>query len=243
MKTSLKQKLLAAVLLFVLASSTAQAQNDSSLDSHPTLAPAEPPDSGGAAKDQQAELAKKLQDPVADLISVPIQNNWDFGIGPAHAMKYTVNIQPVIPFSISKDWNLITRTILPVIYAEAVDNNPLAPASARKSHSGLGDTTQSFFLSPKALVGGWVLGAGPVMYYPTTDRALRAGDGARGPTIVALGKSTVSRTVLASKIWSFAGWVRTSAFLQPFFTYHGTHTTFGLNTRPATGNTAGGPCR
>ncbi len=65
--------------------------------------------------DSEAELAKKLQNPVASLISVPIQNNWDFGIGPAHAMKYTVNIQPVIPFSLTHDWNLITRTLTPVI--------------------------------------------------------------------------------------------------------------------------------
>ena len=74
---------------------------------------------GRAEQDEQAELAKKLQNPVADLISVPIQNNWDFGIGSANAMKYTANIQPVVPISISKDWNLIIRTILPVIYAES----------------------------------------------------------------------------------------------------------------------------
>src|SRR6266571_3397345 len=65
-----------------------------------------------------AELAKKLANPVASLISVPIQNNWDFGIGSANAMRYTANIQPVIPFSLGGDWNLITRTIVPVIYAE-----------------------------------------------------------------------------------------------------------------------------
>lgn len=70
-------------------------------------------------QDQQAELAKKLSNPVASLISVPLQSNWDFGIGPDSAMQYTVNIQPVIPFSISKDWNLITRTIMPVIHAES----------------------------------------------------------------------------------------------------------------------------
>jgi hypothetical protein len=64
---------------------------------------------------EQAELVKKTLNPVADLISVPIQNNWDFGIGPSDAMKYTANIQPVIPISLDKDWNLITRTILPVI--------------------------------------------------------------------------------------------------------------------------------
>jgi len=97
---------------------------------------------GGAGtddqKDQEAELAKKLNNPVAALISVPIQNNWDFGIGEAHAMKYTANIQPVIPISISEDWNLIIRTIVPVIYQEALDNRKGAPASVGQSHAGLG---------------------------------------------------------------------------------------------------------
>lgn len=72
----------------------------------------------GAAEDESAELAKKLQNPVASLISVPIQSNCDFGIGREEAMRYTANVQPVIPFSITTDWNLITRTIVPVIYAE-----------------------------------------------------------------------------------------------------------------------------
>src|SRR5438093_10065511 len=66
-----------------------------------------------------AELAKKLQNPVASLIQVPIQNNWDFGIGSATAMRYTANVQPVVPFSLNDDWNLVTRTIVPVIYAES----------------------------------------------------------------------------------------------------------------------------
>src|SRR3974377_1994906 len=75
----------------------------------------------GSADDEAAkrlELAKKLQNPVANLISVPIQNNWDFGIGPANAMRYTANIQPVIPFKLTEDWNVITRTIVPIISAE-----------------------------------------------------------------------------------------------------------------------------
>ncbi len=70
-------------------------------------------------EESEEELAMELQNPIASLISVPIQNNWDFGIGAADAMRYTANIQPVIPFSMSADWNLITRTILPVIYAES----------------------------------------------------------------------------------------------------------------------------
>ena len=189
-----------------------------------------------ALEDQEAELAKKLQNPVASLISVPIQNNWDFGIGPAHSMKYTANIQPVVPISISEDWNLIIRTIMPVIYAEAVSGNPLAPPGARESHSGLGDITQSFFLSPKEPVGGWIFGAGPVGYYPTaTESELGAGKLGFGPTVVALQqKSGFTYGVLANHIWSVAGWGDqnvNATFLQPFVSYTTkTYTTFGINT-------------
>ncbi len=187
-------------------------------------------------EDQEAELAKKLQNPVAALISVPIQNNWDFGIGPANAMKYTANIQPVVPIGISEDWNLIVRTIVPVIYAEAVDDNPLAPASARQSHSGLGDITQSFFFSPKEPVGGWILGAGPVGLYPTaTQSELGQGKLGFGPTVVALQQSHgFTYGVLANHIWSVAGWGPeevNATFIQPFLSYTTkTYTTFGVNT-------------
>jgi hypothetical protein len=180
-------------------------------------------------KTQAAELAKKLQNPVASLISVPIQNNWDFGIGPADAMKYTANIQPVIPFSISQDWNLITRTIIPVIYAEA-------PVSGGSDKSGLGDITQSFFLSPKAPVGGWILGAGPVALWPTeTDSALGSGKWGAGPTIVALRQEHgFTYGILANHIWSYAGWGSqnvNATFLQPFCSYTTkTYTTLAVNT-------------
>lgn len=103
-----------------------------------------------AADDAQAnaaELAKKLQNPIANLISVPVQNNWDFGIGSADAMRFTANVQPVIPFSMGDDWNLITRTIMPVIHAES-------PVPGGSSVGGVGDIVQSFFLSPKEAVGG-----------------------------------------------------------------------------------------
>ncbi len=89
-------------------------------------------ESSQPAGDKEEELAKATQNPVASLISVPIQNNLDFGIGSAHAMRYTLNVQPVIPFSISEDWNLITRTILPVVYAES-------PVRGGDSEFGLGD--------------------------------------------------------------------------------------------------------
>jgi hypothetical protein len=190
-------------------------------------------DTSAAADDQaqqEADLAKKLQNPVAALISVPIQNNWDFGIGPAHAMKYTANIQPVVPLSISDDWNLIIRTILPVIYAES-------PVKGGSSHSGLGDVTQSFFFSPKNPVGGWILGAGPVGYYPTaTEEALGAGKWGAGPTIVALQqKAGFTYGILLNQIWSFAGQEDrseiNSTFIQPFASFTTkTYTTFGINT-------------
>jgi hypothetical protein len=229
----------AAAFICVLASATTQAQNSPAFIGSPTLATADATSAGGGAADaqsQEADLAKKLQNPVAALISVPIQNNWDFGIGPANAMKYTANIQPVVPIGISEDWNLIIRTIMPVIYEDPLDKNPSAPLSLQQSHAGLGDITQSFFLSPKAPVGGWVLGAGPVMYYPTaTDSALGAGKWGAGPTIVALRQEHgFTYGILANQIWSYAGWGSqnvNATFLQPFVSYTTkTYTTFAINT-------------
>jgi hypothetical protein len=231
MKTS---KLTLLVLVCTLAATTTQAQNNSTFDSTLTLAANDAVSSGGGgagddAKAQEAELAKKLQNPVAALISVPIQNNWDFGIGPANAMKYTANIQPVVPISISEDWNLILRTILPVIYAES-------PVKGGSDHSGLGDITQSFFLSPKAPVGGWILGAGPVALWPTaTDSALGAGQWGAGPTIVALRQEHgFTYGILANQIWSYAGWGSqnvNATFLQPFVSFTTKKfTTFAVNT-------------
>jgi len=125
--------------------STLRAEDTQSTNAVNSASKAEPSSLGEGTEEkeaaEQAELVKKTLNPVADLISVPIQNNWDFGIGSEDAMKYTANIQPLIPISLDKDWNLITRTILPVIYQES-----RFPGDG--THSGLGDTTQSFFLSP-----------------------------------------------------------------------------------------------
>ena len=244
MNTTCIRSLIAAVLgsLCVLVSATLQAQGKPGFDGSFTVADNDTASSGGSGtgnevKDEQAELAKKLNNPVADLISVPIQNNWDFGIGPAHAMKYTANIQPVVPVSISEDWNLIIRTIVPVIYQEATDNRPGAPASVGQSHAGLGDTTQSFFFSPKNPVDGWILGAGPVGYYPTaTTSYLGAGQWGAGPTIVALQQTHgFTYGILANQIWSFTGQRGrnevNATYLQPFVSYTTkTYTTFAVNT-------------
>jgi hypothetical protein len=180
--------------------------------------------------DKTAELAKKLSNPVANLISIPLENNLDFGIGPAHANKNTLNIQPVIPISLNQDWNVITRTILPVVHTEA-------PAAGLDDTSGLGDIVQSFFISPKELVGGWIMGAGPVLLYPSaTDSKLGSEKWGAGPTAVLLKQqSGLTYGVLANHIWSFAGNNDradiNATFLQPFFAYQTkTYTTLGLNT-------------
>src|SRR6056297_4365467 len=91
---------------------------------------------------QDAETAQKLANPIADLISIPFQLNHDRGFGPnGDGSRTTLNIQPVYPFRLSDDWTLISRTILPVIWQEDV------PTGTRQT--GLGDTLQSFFLSPR----------------------------------------------------------------------------------------------
>ena len=129
------------------------------------------------------DLAKQLANPVASLISVPFQANWDFGIGVNDATRFTLNVQPVIPLSVNDDWNLIIRTILPVIDAES-------PAPGIDDASGLGDTVQSFFFSPKEPVGGWILAAGPVALWPTaTDDLLGGEKWGAGPTGLALKQS------------------------------------------------------
>jgi hypothetical protein len=185
--------------------------------------------SEGAAGSEAAELAKKLQNPVADLISVPIQNNWDFGLGPEDALRFTANIQPVIPISLSERLNLITRTIAPIIYAEA-------PVAGGDNVTGLGDILQSFFLSPKEPVGGWIVGIGPAFLYPSaTDSTLGSGRWGAGPTAVLLQqKHGWTYGALVNHVWSFAGWGDenvSSTFLQPFVSFTtDKQTTLTLNT-------------
>jgi len=188
-----------------------------------------------AQDDQAAELAKKLANPVASLISVPLQYNYDeYGGANDGAAVSKLVIQPVIPFSLNEDWNLITRTLIPLI--DQAD----FPVDAL-NESGLGDITPSFFFSPKApTAGGWIWGAGPVFLLPTaTADVLGTEKWGIGPTGVALkqmGPWTVG--MLAGHVWSVAGSDDradvSATTLQPFVSYTTkTHTTIGAYTESA----------
>lgn len=166
------------------------------------------------------ELAKELSNPVAALISVPFQYNYDQNIGPQDQGKRSLlNIQPVVPITLNEEWNVISRTILPV-----VDQRDIFPGAG--SQTGIGDVVQSFFFSPKApSAAGWIWGVGPVFLLPTgSDALLSAEKWGAGPTGVVLkqeGPWTFG--ALANHIWSFAGDQNRAdvngTFLQPFMSY------------------------
>jgi hypothetical protein len=179
-----------------------------------------------------AELAKQSQNPIAALISLPLQLNYDENIGPdERGEKWLLNVQPVIPFSIGADWNLISRTIVPLVSQQDV-----APGAG--TDSGVGDITQSLFFSPKKpTAGGWVWGAGPVLLLPTgSEDRLTAEKWGLGPTAVVLKQENGwTYGALANHIWSVAGdndrHDISATFLQPFLSYTTkTFTSFTVNT-------------
>jgi hypothetical protein len=164
-------------------------------------------------EDFQQEMAKAVQNPIASLISLPFQNNTNFNFGPRDKTQNVLNIQPVWPFSISKEWNLITRTILPV-----VSQPEIVPGSGRTF--GLGDTTFTAFFSPKDS-GKLIWGVGPAIVLPTaTDDVLGFDKWAAGPSVVAL--IIHDRWVVGSlfnNVWSFGGSGNTdvNSFLWQYF--------------------------
>jgi hypothetical protein len=153
-------------------------------------------------EDQTANLQKATQNPVASLISVPLQNNTNFGANPGYRNQDVLNIQPVIPIGISKDWNLLLRWITPIIHQPV----PNAPGTPETGEYGLGDMQPTFFISPKK-PGKLIWGVGPVLQLPTaTNTFLGQGKLGIGPSTVVLtqpGHWTLG--LLENNVWSVAG--------------------------------------
>ena len=158
-----------------------------------------------AAAANSDELRKAAQNPVASLISVPFQDNWNFNIGPANRTQNVLNIQPVIPFSVSKDWNVIVRWITPIIY-QPIPVQPPTPAVQTTGVYGLGDMNPTFFLVPKKSKIIW--GIGPTFVLPTATNTTYLGQGkfSMGPSVVVLVQPAHwTLGFLANNVWSVAG--------------------------------------
>lgn len=180
-----------------------------------------------AAAQESADLAQKVANPISNLVSVPFQYNLDEGYGSLGGQRRVVNIQPVVPFRLSDNWTLVSRTIIPMI-----DQDAFAPGG--ESVSGLGDIVQSFFFVPSG-TGRFTWGFGPALLIPTaTDDALGADQWAAGPTAAVLrqtGPWTVG--VLGNHLWSLSDSDRprvNATFVQPFASYTTANaTTYALN--------------
>jgi hypothetical protein len=184
-----------------------------------------------AQDDTAAELAKKLSNPVASLISVPLQYNYDtYGGANDGAAVNLLNIQPVIPFPLNTNWNLITRTIIPLLDRQNFAFEAL-------NESGLGDIVATQYFSPQSKMAGWIWGAGPAELLPTaTEDVLGSKKWGLGPTAVALRQNGPwTMGFLGSHIWSVAGEDERADIsltsLQPFMSYlTKTYTTFAVLT-------------
>ena len=207
MKNNLvKHSLVVAAVTVLLVAGVLQAQ--------------QPADANGK-EDSTLALQKAAQNPIANLISLPFQSNFNFGQGGEGASReqtqYILNIQPVIPFSLNEDWNLITRTIVPIISQPSL-------FSGMESAWGLGDINPQFYFSP-AKPGEWIWGVGPTFTFPTaTDETLGQKKYSAGPAAVVLtmrGKWVIG--ALANNQWSYAGWGDKNVnqmVIQPFVNYN-----------------------
>ncbi len=168
----------------------------------------------------EEELAKIAQNPVGNLISVPFQDNINLHVGPENRTQNILNIQPVIPIDVNSDWNIITRTILPVI-----SQPPFAPNQA--TTNGIGDVQFTAFLSP-ANPGSWIWGAGPIVQLPTHSDSVLGNDNAgMGPSFVMLhlehGDPWVYGALL-NNVWSLNNSSSAAKYnnglVQPFLNYN-----------------------
>jgi len=202
----MRRTLLATIAGFVLAQIAGQAQ---------------PAEQEKPTAEDSGNLQKAAQNPVSGLVSVPIQNNSNFGVGPFDRNQNVLNIQPVIPISVSQSWNMIIRWVAPVIWQPApgtanlevfgIEENTPAFLAAQDVQAhvgvfGLGDMAPTFFLTP-ARPQKVVWAAGPMFVLPTaTGRVLGQGKLSAGPSLVVViqpGHWTLG--ALVNNVWSVAG--------------------------------------
>ncbi len=179
----------AAASAILLAAGPAPAQDQT----------AAPPAAGDAEGDATA-IAKKLQNPIGDLISVPFQSNTNFGFGPHGGTQEILNIQPVIPFHVGDNWNIITRTILPLVWMPSLQPAQSVPF-------GTAPITFSAFLSPRNPTNGWLWGVGPVVQVPlASDPVLGSSVWGLGPTgVLVYMHGPWVAGVLVNNVWSLGG--------------------------------------
>ena len=186
-----------------------------------TVAPAQQPTGAPTTQGAAEDLAKKLANPVSDLVSVPFQFNWEHNVGPREATRFILNVQPVMPFALNNDWNLIARVIVPFVGQPALVDGG-SPAS------GVSDILTSFFVSPSR--PGVIWGVGPAISLPSTSVAsLGTEKWSAGPTAVVLTQTgRMTYGALWNQVWSFSGNTQRAdvnqMFLQPFFAYQLTRT-------------------
>lgn len=173
------------------------------------------------SNESTSAIAKTLQNPIGNLYSVPFQSNTNFNYGPNKGTQEVLNIQPVIPFHINEDWNVITRIILPLIWQPS-----LAPAHTVPF--GTGPTVFSAFLSPASSSNGWLWGVGPVVQLPTISSATLGSNvwGAGPSAVLVYMKGPIVAGLLTNNIWSFGGTSGLGGtkynnfFAQPFVNYN-----------------------
>jgi hypothetical protein len=192
--------LAAALVLSICPQAPAQEQAQMLEQINPAAAEQQPPQHSPAPAEAEVTegLAEQAQNPIANLISVPFQNNTTLGMGPDEDQTLNVlNIQPVVPFRLNEDLTLVTRTILPVVSQ---------PAAVGGNNNGIGDLNPTFFLVPK-LPGRWTVGFGPTLVLPTASRdELGSGQWGMGPAAVAVyTRGPWVAGGLVNQIWSVAG--------------------------------------
>jgi len=189
-----------------------------------------------AAAASSEELRKESQNPIANLISVPVQENANFGIQPANRVQNVLNVQPVIPLSLGKNWNLITRWITPIIYQPLPIPQESGPPNQLTGVSGLGDINPSFILSPKKSKIIW--GVGTTFVFPTATNTTYLGQGklSVGPTVVVLAQPPhFTLGFLTNNYWSVAGHPNKQAvnqFLLQWFVNYNMQKGYYLKTAP-----------